>query len=159
MDQERTTESQSGKEFTFWYPSACRHADGHLFAGTSSYAEPGIHSSGAATIVPDNPDYELWLWIVARLESIERGRISDKDKERFRAEFEQEREQASSSAAFREQLLAAVPICPKPTIGERLYDVACAIIAAPFMLLFLLSILVSQSSLWGKLTAMLRTKR
>ena len=132
---EDTAEQNIEKLFVTYYPSDCREANGHLHMRTSHWTRE-LQSIGTATITPSNPDYELWLWVIPRLLSTETGRINHEDIEKSRPAFEQERQQAVSDALFREQLLTDVPICPRPTVSERIAEATISVLGMVFAIMF-----------------------
>ena len=118
IDAEEPVPTELKKDITFYYPSHCRGADGHIYMNASFYTQTSI-SQGWHIVAPESRDYFLWLWIVSRLSSFERGCICTGDLPSLRIEFEQARQQADSPSAFHESLLAAVPICRELTKSEQ----------------------------------------
>ena len=138
---------------TFFYPPSCLGAEGSIYMRTSSY-DRTTHYSGTALVTPDHPDYELWLWILPRIESLKHGRVSDKDRETYRLEFEQARLLSGHEDTFREQLFAAVPICPKPTSRQRIEEFVGSILESVtivfFFAVFAVLAVVTAPFRWGK---------
>lgn len=123
--------------FTYYYLQRCRRADGSLWIRTSVYYADHGHASGGKLVRPEDPDYELWLWVFRRLRSKHRSKITSTEVAALRPEFERERDLANDVAAFHSGLLSAVPVCGPPTVTERVQTItgrlACCVLLAPYL--------------------------
>lgn len=113
-------------DYCFYYPQACIPKNGRIEISGSGYGK-GIHASFDMSVAPNDKDYDSWLWLIPRLSEPGVERLGDDDLSRLRPQFEAEF--VGLGATGRESLLAAVPVCPRPSLSDMLMVVLEPIIA------------------------------
>lgn len=82
--KERVSETRS--VIFYWRENSVFAADGTLSMKVSGYDEDGSHWTGDMELLPNQPDYLLWRWILVQGDRF-KTLLSDKDLEPIREEF------------------------------------------------------------------------